>query len=107
MNSRERETGVGEAAPAAVATDEGVAQAATAAGVPAGPTTPPPPQAARPDAPRAEIPAGTTVGEYRVEGRLGAGAFGTVYAGVQPLIGKRVAIKVLDIVHSVDPGMVA
>jgi serine/threonine-protein kinase len=49
-----------------------------------------------PDAlPEDALAPGTTVGEYRVDRRLGSGAFGDVYAGEQPLIGKKVAIKVL------------
>ena len=35
------------------------------------------------------------MGEYEVEGKLGQGAFGTVFKAVHPLIGKVVAIKVL------------
>ncbi len=35
------------------------------------------------------------VGEYLIERFLGAGAMGEVYAGVQPVIGKKVAIKIL------------
>lgn len=38
---------------------------------------------------------GREVGEYRIEARLGTGGMGIVYRGTQPLIGKRVAIKVL------------
>ncbi|MBA3463551.1 MAG: serine/threonine protein kinase [Deltaproteobacteria bacterium] len=38
---------------------------------------------------------GTAVGEYLVDRFLGAGAMGEVYAGQQPVIGKKVAIKVL------------
>jgi len=38
---------------------------------------------------------GASVGEYLVEGFLGAGAMGEVYAGIHPVIGKKVAIKVL------------
>jgi eukaryotic-like serine/threonine-protein kinase len=38
---------------------------------------------------------GSMVGEYRIERKLGAGSFGDVYAGEHPLIGKKVAIKVL------------
>jgi len=41
------------------------------------------------------LAAGQSVGEYLVEGFLGAGAMGEVYAGRHPVIGKRVAIKVL------------
>jgi len=50
---------------------------------------------------------GTMVGEYRVDRALGAGAFGAVYAGEQPLIGKKVAIKVLHRELSSDPEVVS
>jgi eukaryotic-like serine/threonine-protein kinase len=50
---------------------------------------------------------GQIVGEYVVEGRVGRGAFGTVYKGVHPLIGKAVAIKVLARRFSADPEMVS
>ena len=43
-----------------------------------------------------DLERGTRVGEYVIESVLGAGAFGTVYRGVQPVIGKVVAIKVLN-----------
>jgi serine/threonine protein kinase len=55
---------------------------------------------------RPAINEGEQVGEYRVEGKLGSGGFGVVYAGVQPVIGKKVAIKVLDPKYSADPAMV-
>jgi eukaryotic-like serine/threonine-protein kinase len=53
------------------------------------------------------LPAGMMVGEYRIEKKLGAGTFGDVYAGEQPLIGKRVAIKVLNQRFASDPAMVS
>lgn len=50
---------------------------------------------------------GSTVGEYQIEGKLGEGGFGAVYAGVHPLIGKRVAVKVLNREYSSNPQMVS
>jgi eukaryotic-like serine/threonine-protein kinase len=38
---------------------------------------------------------GATLGEYRVVERLGQGGMGVLYRGVQPIIGKQVAIKVV------------
>ncbi len=38
---------------------------------------------------------GQTVGEYQVTGLLGQGGMGRVYQAVQPLIGKKVALKLL------------
>jgi tRNA A-37 threonylcarbamoyl transferase component Bud32 len=43
----------------------------------------------------ARFAAGATVGEYVIDRFIGAGAMGEVYAGKHPVIGKRVAIKVL------------
>ena len=40
-------------------------------------------------------PAGTKLGEYVVRRRIDAGGMGTVYAGVHPVIGKKVAIKLI------------
>jgi len=39
--------------------------------------------------------AGSMVGEYEVTGLLGQGGMGVVYSGVHPLLGRKVAIKVL------------
>src|SRR5205809_2657548 len=38
---------------------------------------------------------GATLGEFQVLKRVGMGGMGIVYEGLQPVIGKRVAIKVL------------
>src|SRR5215475_15480159 len=54
-----------------------------------------------------DLEVGHMVGEYRVEGKLGQGSFGTVFKAVQPLIGKVVAIKVLARKYSVDPEIVS
>ncbi len=42
-----------------------------------------------------EIEVGTMVGEYRIEGQLGEGGMGRVYAAIHPVIAKRAAIKIL------------
>ena len=42
-----------------------------------------------------DLAAGTMVGDYRIERKLGQGGMGAVYAAVHPIIDKRVAIKVL------------
>jgi predicted ATPase/serine/threonine protein kinase len=50
------------------------------------------------------LAAGSMVGEYRVTAPIGQGGMGVVYAGVHPLLGRRVAIKVLtdETAHSED-----
>ena len=53
-----------------------------------------------------DLEVGTMVGEYRVDGLLGAGGMGRVYAATHPLIGKRAAVKVLHPALSVDPDAV-
>ncbi|HEX5058763.1 MAG TPA: protein kinase [Kofleriaceae bacterium] len=54
-----------------------------------------------------ELISGQEVGEYRIEGVLGRGGFGTVYGAVQPVIGKRVAIKVLSRKYAADQDIVS
>jgi serine/threonine protein kinase len=49
---------------------------------------------------------GSQVGEYKVNEKIGEGGMGTVYAGVHPVIGKKVAIKLLNLGLSQDPGIV-
>ena len=48
------------------------------------------------------LEAGTIVGGYRIEHLVGKGGMGAVYAGVDPTIGKRVAIKILKAALSSD-----
>jgi serine/threonine-protein kinase len=54
----------------------------------------------------AEIEAGDVIGEYHVTGRIGEGGMGTVFAGIHPVIGKKVAIKVLNAALSHDQEIV-
>ena len=42
-----------------------------------------------------QLAPGTPIGDYRVEAEIGHGGMGTVYKAVHPMIGKRVAVKVL------------
>lgn len=53
------------------------------------------------------LKAGTLVGEYRIERKIGEGGFGAVYSAVHPVIGKSAAIKVLSPQFSADPVMVS
>jgi serine/threonine protein kinase len=54
-----------------------------------------------------DLVAGIQIGEYVVEGKIGAGGFGSVYRAVHPLIGKTAAIKVLNRQYSSNPQMVS
>jgi serine/threonine protein kinase len=64
---------------------------------------PEPTDAALPTGPAAEdLPKGTTIGEYQVLRRIGAGGMGTVYLAEHPVIGKQVAVKVLSTQLSQD-----
>jgi len=49
---------------------------------------------------------GTTIGNYKVQRKLGSGAMGMVYLGEHPEIGKRVAIKILAAHLTEDRSMV-
>ncbi|HEY6036365.1 MAG TPA: serine/threonine-protein kinase, partial [Kofleriaceae bacterium] len=53
-----------------------------------------------------QLAPGTNVGGYLVEGLLGSGGMGVVYAATHPLIGKRAAIKVLKPELSHEPAAV-
>lgn len=53
--------------------------------------------------PRGQLPPGTRAGDYELEEVIGRGAFGTVYRAVHPVIGKEVAVKVLDRADHTDP----
>ena len=50
---------------------------------------------------------GAMLGEYQVQGVLGSGGMGRVYRGLQPIIGKPVAIKVLKPEVAADPSLVS
>jgi serine/threonine protein kinase len=54
-----------------------------------------------------DLPTGTLVGaHYQVEGKLGEGAMGAVYAAIHLGLGKRVAIKVIAPKLCVDPSAI-
>ncbi|HEY3234140.1 MAG TPA: serine/threonine-protein kinase, partial [Polyangiaceae bacterium] len=54
-----------------------------------------------------ELEEGTLVGDYRLEGRLGQGGFGTVHRAVHSVIGKVAAVKILHREYSSNPQMVS
>src|SRR5437762_10995387 len=53
-----------------------------------------------------DLAAGSIVGEYRIERVVGRGGMGVVYAAIQPVIEKKVAIKVLAAQFSSAPELV-
>jgi serine/threonine-protein kinase len=52
---------------------------------------------------RGELPPGSHVGGYRIDGILGEGGMATLYAATHAVIGKRVALKVMHAPLSFDP----
>jgi serine/threonine protein kinase len=56
--------------------------------------------------PGGDLPAGFVVGEYRLDAVVGRGGMGVVYSATQPVIEKRVAIKILNAQYSADPALV-
>jgi serine/threonine protein kinase len=54
----------------------------------------------------AELKAGSEVGGYVIDGKIGQGGMGVVYGAHHPRIGKRVAIKVLSPTYSANPSAV-
>jgi serine/threonine protein kinase len=56
---------------------------------------------------RDEDLSGQAVGEYTLLKQIGSGGMGVVYEGIQPVIGKRVAVKVLRPQMVNDPELVA
>jgi serine/threonine protein kinase len=62
-----------------------------------------PPLTTEPDP---DLAPGAAVGEYRIDRKIGRGAFGSVYQASHPVIGKLVAIKILARKYSVEPEMV-
>ncbi|EYF02769.1 serine/threonine-protein kinase [Chondromyces apiculatus] len=55
----------------------------------------------------ADLSAGQMAGEYRIEGKIGEGGFGSVYRAMHPLIGKAAAVKVLNRQYSANPQMMS
>src|SRR5438309_862617 len=53
-----------------------------------------------------DLPPGYLVGEYRIETVIGRGGMGVVYGATQPVIERKVAIKVLNAQYSGEPALV-
>jgi serine/threonine protein kinase len=56
--------------------------------------------------PGGDLPPGFAVGEFRLDAVVGRGGMGVVYSATQPVIEKRVAIKILNAQYSADPALV-
>jgi len=56
--------------------------------------------------PGGDLPPGFGVGEFRLDAVIGRGGMGVVYSATQPVIEKRVAIKILNAQYSADPALV-
>ena len=76
-------------------TNPGAAPAVVATPTPPVPTRPSGSFARAEGTPVTRLQPGTLVGEYQIPDRIGEGGMGTVYSAVHPIIGKKVAIKVL------------
>jgi len=50
-----------------------------------------------------DLPPGTDVDRYRIEGPIGEGGFGSVYRATHTLLGHQVAIKILHPEHATNP----
>jgi serine/threonine protein kinase len=50
-----------------------------------------------------ELQPGSSIGEYVVDSKIGQGGMASVYAGSQPVIGKKVAVKVMSRHLCLDP----
>ena len=77
-------------------TNPGAAPAVVATPTPPVPTRPSGSFHAAEGTPVTRLQPGTLVGEYQIADRIAEGGMGTVYSAVHPIIGKKVAIKVLS-----------
>ena len=77
-------------------TNPGAAPAVAATPIPPVPTRPSESFRAVESAPVTRLQPGTLVGEYQIADRIAEGGMGTVYSAVHPIIGKKVAIKILS-----------
>ena len=57
--------------------------------------------------PHIELPSGSTVDDYEIDAKLGAGAMGVVYRANHMKLGRRVAIKVIAPIMGQDPQALA